>query len=228
MFCLGIGHGASTSTVDLDIEAASETECRDRGLGGTVEIDTDESLLETPMMSRTNMTGDSSCPLWLRKELEDAEFIPMPDDPMQSNSDQLSSFSESVTLPYEELRELKAAAAALSTKKDLPTMRMGCSRVNGVEEIHLHTREECSASHEVIQLHETVAQQDMRIQILEKQVSEQKKENERLWAAISRLSNQKAGFDANGNHHSDQMPGDGGGRGAGYKNYGGRSAGASV
>lgn len=224
----GIGQGASTSTVDLDIDAASETECRDRGLGGTVEIDTDESLLETPMMSRTNHTGDSSCPLWLRKELEDAEFIPMPDDPMQSNSDQLPSFSESGTLPYEELRELKAAAAALSTKKDLPTMRMDASRVNGMEEANFCTRRDCIADHVVIQLRETVAQQDMRIKILEKQVSEQKKENERLWAAISRLSNQQAVCDTNGNHHSDEMLGDGGGRGAGYKKYGGRSAGASV
>lgn len=64
-FSLGIGQGASTSTVDLDIEAGSDTESRDRGLGGTVEIETDESLLETPMMSRTS--GDSSCPMWLRK-----------------------------------------------------------------------------------------------------------------------------------------------------------------
>ncbi|XP_072313887.1 serine/threonine-protein kinase Nek9 isoform X2 [Eucyclogobius newberryi] len=215
---------ASTSTVDLDIEADSDTESRDRGLGGTVEIETDESLLETPMMSRTS--GDSSCPLWLRRELEDAEFIPMPDDPMQSIPDQLSSVSESVTLPYEELKELKAAAAALSTRKDLPTMRMSSTRVNGLDEDDLCKRGECKASCEVTQLRETVAQQDTRIQMLEKQVGEQKKENERLWAAVSRLSHQ--GCDSNGNHRADQMPRDGGGRAAGFKNHGGRSAGASV
>lgn len=107
-------------------------------------------------------------------------------------------------------------------------MRMGSSTLNGMAEADLCTREECNASQDVIQLRETVAQQDIRIQILEKQVSEQKKENERLWAAISGLSNQEARCDTNGNHHSDQMSGDRGGRGAGNKKYGGRSAGASV
>lgn len=58
----------------------------------------------------------------VKQELEDAEFIPIPDDSMPFSPGQLSSFSESVTLPYEELKELKAAAAALSTKKDLPVM----------------------------------------------------------------------------------------------------------
>lgn len=42
----------------------------------------------------------------------------MPEDSELSTPD-LPSFSESVTLPYEELRELKAVAAAVSCKKDL-------------------------------------------------------------------------------------------------------------
>uniref|UniRef100_A0A665WFR3 non-specific serine/threonine protein kinase n=1 Tax=Echeneis naucrates TaxID=173247 RepID=A0A665WFR3_ECHNA len=115
----GLSIGTSTSTVDLDIEPGAATECRDRGLGGTLEVNTEECLMETPMMSMANQTGDSSCPLWLRRELEDAEFIPMPEESEPSTPDQLSSFSESVTLPYEELKELKAAAAAVSSKKDL-------------------------------------------------------------------------------------------------------------
>lgn len=53
--------------VEMDIEPASETECRDRGLGGTLEDNREECFLETPMMSAANQTGDSSCPLWLRK-----------------------------------------------------------------------------------------------------------------------------------------------------------------
>lgn len=53
--------------MDLELEPGAETQCRDRGLGGTVEADTEERLLETPMMSVANQTGDSSCPLWLRK-----------------------------------------------------------------------------------------------------------------------------------------------------------------
>lgn len=223
-----LGQGASTSTVDLAVESGSETECRDRGLGGTVEIDTDQCLMETPMMSMTNQTGDSSCPFWLRKELEDAEFIPIPDDSMPFSPGQLSSFSESVTLPYEELKELKAAAAALGTKKDLPTKRMSCGKVNELEEANLCKREECKTSCELTQLRDTVAHQEMRIQILENQVCEQMKENERLWAAINRLSLRETGCDNNGNHHSDHIPGDGGGTGVGFTNHGGKSAGAGI
>lgn len=65
--CIGQGQESSTSMVDLDIEPGSETECRDRGLGGTLEDNTEECFLETPMMSAVSQTGDSSCPLWLRK-----------------------------------------------------------------------------------------------------------------------------------------------------------------
>uniref|UniRef100_A0A7N6AQA8 non-specific serine/threonine protein kinase n=1 Tax=Anabas testudineus TaxID=64144 RepID=A0A7N6AQA8_ANATE len=114
-----LGQEASTSTVDMDIGPGSETECRDRGLGGTLEVNTEDCFMETPMMSMANQTGDSSCPFWLRKELEDAEFIPMPPNSEPLTPDQLSSYSDSVTLPYEELKELKAAAEAVSTEKGL-------------------------------------------------------------------------------------------------------------
>ncbi|KAG7510417.1 serine serine/threonine-protein kinase Nek9 [Solea senegalensis] len=228
---IGLGQEASTSTVDLDLEPGSETECRDRGLGGTLEDNTEGCLMETPMMSMTSQTGDSSCPFWLRKELEDAEFIPMPDESELSTPDQLSSISESVTLPYEELKELKAAAAAVSTKKDLPTKRMSHDSINGLEGAHVCKKGEsggcCSASSEITQLRETVAHQEMRIQMLEKQVSDQLKENERLWAAMNCSVLREAGRD-NGNHHSGPMPGDVGGRGGGFSNHGSRSAGASV
>uniref|UniRef100_A0A3P8ZNS6 non-specific serine/threonine protein kinase n=1 Tax=Esox lucius TaxID=8010 RepID=A0A3P8ZNS6_ESOLU len=116
------GHGglgqASTSTVDLESEPGLETGLREVGLSGTKEADTD--------MSMTNQTGDSSCPFWLRKELQDAEFIPMPDDSRGSMPGPLApSFSESVTLPYEELQELKAAAAA-ATEKGLSVTTDSC------------------------------------------------------------------------------------------------------
>lgn len=58
----------------------------------------------------------------IQQELEDAEFIPMPEGSDLPTPDQLSSISESVTLPYEELKELKAAAAAVSVKKGLSVM----------------------------------------------------------------------------------------------------------
>lgn len=47
----------------------------------------------------------------------------MPEDSQPFTPGQLSSFSKSVTLPYEELKELKAAAAAaVSSKKGLSVM----------------------------------------------------------------------------------------------------------
>ncbi|XP_062254090.1 serine/threonine-protein kinase Nek9 isoform X2 [Platichthys flesus] len=229
---VGLAQEASTSTVDLDIEPGAETECRDRGLGGTREANTERPLFESPMTSMANQTGDSSCPFWLRKELEDAEFIPLPEGSELSTPDQLSSVSESVTLPYEELKELKAAAAAVSSKKELSTKRMSCDNINGMEETRVCTKGEsivcCSASREVTQLHETVACQEMRIQMLEKQVKDQQKENERLWAAIHSSALREAGRSNNGNPHSDRVPGDVGGRAGGFTNHGSRSAGASV
>lgn len=46
----------------------------------------------------------------------------MPEGSDLPTPDQLSSFSESTTLPYEELKELKAAAAAVSSKQGLSVM----------------------------------------------------------------------------------------------------------
>ncbi|XP_037342934.2 serine/threonine-protein kinase Nek9 isoform X1 [Pungitius pungitius] len=229
----GLGQEASTSTVDLDIEPGSETDGRDRGLGGTLEDNTERCLMETPAMSLTSQTGDSSCPLWLRNELENAEVIPMPEDSEGSVPDRLSSISESVTLPYEELKGLKAAAEAACTQKDLSTKRMSCDKVKGLEEADVCKKGEtgacCNASYEVTQLREMLANQDMRILRLESQVNEQQKENERLWAAIGRSAPREAGRDGDGNHTSDaRMPGDGGERGGAFAIHGGRSSGASV
>ena len=63
----------------------------------------------------------------VQQELEDAEFIPMPEDCDLPTPDQPASFSESITLPYEELRELKAAAAAVGGETILSVMPKGCA-----------------------------------------------------------------------------------------------------
>lgn len=63
----------------------------------------------------------------VQQELEDAEFIPMPEDCDLPTPDQLASFSESITLPYEELKELKAAAAAVGSRNGLSVMPKGCA-----------------------------------------------------------------------------------------------------
>lgn len=54
------------------------------------------------------------------QELLDAEFIPMPEGSTDCMSSPLApSFSESATLPYDELQELKAAAAAAAVDNGL-------------------------------------------------------------------------------------------------------------
>ncbi|XP_023850324.1 serine/threonine-protein kinase Nek9 [Salvelinus sp. IW2-2015] len=228
---IGCGLGqASTTTVDLESEPGSETGLREGGLGGTKEADTDERRIETSVMSLTNQTGDSSCPFWLRKELQDAEFIPMPEDFRGSMPGPVApSFPESVTLPYEELQELKAAAAAAATEKELPTARMGCDRVNGFEEAGACKKGEvptcCKGSSEVAQLRETVNRQEATIQLLQKQFSDQLKENERLWTAINRLTLREGGTENNCNHQSGHRPVEG--QGGASNHDGDRSDGAN-
>lgn len=222
----------SSSTVDLVMEQGSETEIRDRGLGGTVEADTEERRSETSMMSLENQTGDSSCPFWLRKELENAEFIPMPDGSRGSMlSPLVSAYSESVTRPYEELQELAAAAAAAATGKGLSTARMGCDKVNGLEVAGACKKGDgmscCSASCEIAQLRETVSRQETMIQMLQTQFNDQLRENEKLWRAINHLNLQEAVSENNSNHTTVHGLVEAGGRGGGSRSLGDRSAGAS-
>lgn len=51
----------------------------------------------------------------------------MPGDCDLPTPDQLASFSESITLPYEELKELKAAAAAVGSRNGLSVVPEGCA-----------------------------------------------------------------------------------------------------
>uniref|UniRef100_A0A3Q2TI15 non-specific serine/threonine protein kinase n=1 Tax=Fundulus heteroclitus TaxID=8078 RepID=A0A3Q2TI15_FUNHE len=227
---IGLGQEVSASLEDLDIEPGSDTECRSGGLGGTREVNTEGGLMDGPMMTFGNQTGDSSCPLWLRKELEDAEFIPMPEESDQSVHDRLSSVSESVTRPYEELKELKAAADAVSSEAGLATRQVSCDKgkcSDGASNGEFGAC--CKASSDVAQLRETIAMQDKRIEMLENQIREQQKENEKLWAAINRSTLQEKERVRNGNRRSEPTTSKGGsGRRSGFTNHGGRSAGASV
>ncbi|CAL8286531.1 unnamed protein product [Lota lota] len=196
-FCLTT---ASSSTLDLDLQAGSETCVRDRGLAGTLEANAEECVTGTSATSAQSQTGDSSCPPWLLKELQDAEFIPMPDLSLGLASDCPSPYSESVTLPYEQLQELTAAAAAVTiAEKGLSTKRVGCDNFNGLEDAadckRADSAQYCETRGDIAQLRETVASQELKIQTLEKQVSDQRKENEKLWAAINRLTSRDAAAD---------------------------------
>ncbi|CAL8300176.1 unnamed protein product [Boreogadus saida] len=190
---------ASSSTLDLDLQG-SETCVRDRGLGGTLEANAEECVTATSVLSAQSQTGDSSCPPWLLKELQDAEFIPMPDlsGPLLGlASDGPSNYSESVTLPYEQLQELTAATAAVTiAEKGLSTKRVGCDHFNGLEDVADCKKADpvpyCETRGDIAQLRETVARQELKIQTLEKQVSDQRKENEKLWTAIDRLASRDA------------------------------------
>lgn len=99
-----------------DSHQESETPDPSGGFRGTMEADRGMEGLVSPTEAMGISSGaSSSCPGWLRKELENAEFIPMPD-----NSAPLSAaFSESEkdTLPYEELQGLKVASEAPSENK---------------------------------------------------------------------------------------------------------------
>lgn len=99
----------SMRTEDLDSEQEPETPDQSGGSGGTMEADGIGRFSDSS--SAFSDMKDSSCPEWLLKELEDAEFIPMPDTPQDSSAVSLScSGPEKATLPYEELQGLKAAA----------------------------------------------------------------------------------------------------------------------
>ncbi|XP_057199533.1 serine/threonine-protein kinase Nek9 isoform X2 [Triplophysa rosa] len=176
---LSIGSGqCSTSSIELETHSATDSELREGMLGGTVEADLDNRGLE--MFSMDSKTNESSCPSWLRKELLDAEFIPIPDDSSDSINPLTSAYRESATMPYEELNQLKAAAAAAGGADLLATACADEGRVNGTEGQNC-----CGASVEL--LRETVNRQDAQIQLLQKQYNDQLKENERLWNAIENL-----------------------------------------
>ncbi|KAG7466419.1 hypothetical protein MATL_G00164470 [Megalops atlanticus] len=202
----GLGQGSS-STVDLDMEQDSE-------IGSSpVDLDMEQARGRGGGRGQRHRGARARDP---HDELQDAEFIPMPDSSQDSMPATLPpSYSESATLPYEELQELKAAAAA-AAEKGLSTARVGCERLNGVEEAApckkgsgqqgaLLDHACCTASSELTQLREIVSRQEEMIKALQKQFSDQLKENEKLWRAIENLTLNGAGAETNNN-----MPGGGG------------------
>ncbi|XP_017332175.1 serine/threonine-protein kinase Nek9 [Ictalurus punctatus] len=209
----GIGQSAS-SFMDLGIEPGSDSELRDGIMGGTVEVDLEERGPETPsMILMESKTNESSCPSWLRKELLDAEFIPIPDGSSDSMSSPLAtSFTERATLPYEELQELKAAAAAAASGNGfMQTVWVDYESINGLDSgawkksnlPQQHAQQTCcQASSELAQLKEMVKRQDATIQLLQKQYNDQLQENERLRKEINDLKE--------GSDHCDESSHQGG------------------
>ncbi|XP_048340893.1 serine/threonine-protein kinase Nek9 isoform X1 [Sphaerodactylus townsendi] len=111
---LSIGTVAQSSTAeggeDEESERESETPDPSRGFRGTMEADRKmgDRISATEDIGDSSASASSSCPSWLRKELENAEFIPMPDTP--SLASLASSGSKKETLPYKELKGLHLAS----------------------------------------------------------------------------------------------------------------------
>ncbi|XP_060117388.1 serine/threonine-protein kinase Nek9 isoform X1 [Heteronotia binoei] len=111
---LSIGTVAQNSTTeggeDEESERESETPDSSRGFRGTMEADhgMGDHISSTEDIGDSSAAASSSCPSWLRKELENAEFIPMPETP--SLVSLASSGSEKETLPYNELKGLHLAS----------------------------------------------------------------------------------------------------------------------
>lgn len=107
----GGGGGGGGGGEEEDSRQESETPDPSGGFRGTMEADRGMEGLVSPTEAMGISSGaSSSCPGWLRKELENAEFIPMPDSPSPLSA--VFSESEKDTLPYEELQGLKMASEA--------------------------------------------------------------------------------------------------------------------
>ncbi|XP_029454267.1 serine/threonine-protein kinase Nek9 isoform X2 [Rhinatrema bivittatum] len=120
--------GLSISTVAQSCPGAEEEEGDEEsviseasgGFPGTMEADQGLGHFNTTENLRSNdISGmtDSSCPSWLRQELENAEFIPMPDSPS------LTSMESS---PFQQLQALKATPEmAVQCKKPSEETSLG-------------------------------------------------------------------------------------------------------
>nr|XP_060614433.1 serine/threonine-protein kinase Nek9 [Anolis sagrei ordinatus] len=93
-------------------DSERETDIPDpsRGFRGTMEADRKmgDRICANEAIADSS-AACSSCPSWLRKELESAEFIPMPETPSLAS---LESESDKETLPYDELKGLHMAPPA--------------------------------------------------------------------------------------------------------------------
>uniref|UniRef100_A0A2D4KH62 Uncharacterized protein n=1 Tax=Micrurus paraensis TaxID=1970185 RepID=A0A2D4KH62_9SAUR len=88
-----------------ETEQDSESPDNSRGFRRTMEADCGMGdQISTTEVAVDSSAASSSCPSWLRKELENAEFIPMPQTP--SIESLASSRSDKETFPYNELKGL--------------------------------------------------------------------------------------------------------------------------
>ncbi|XP_042202201.1 serine/threonine-protein kinase Nek9 [Callorhinchus milii] len=95
--------GASTPGSPAEVELG-EDEDGQNGMKKTAEDKRGIGVFN-PMIKSSSGSPDSSCPDWLLRELENAEFIPIPDSP--GDVAKLPLIAGKETLPYHKLPELK-------------------------------------------------------------------------------------------------------------------------
>ncbi|XP_078392092.1 serine/threonine-protein kinase Nek9-like [Cetorhinus maximus] len=171
---LSIGAVPQSSTVEDD----SRNEQDDDGQNGMKRTAEDKRGIGTlnPLKSSSNLT-ESSCPEWLLQELENAEFIPIPETP----GDKLLTFSCQETIPYEKLKEMKTVViqpGELEERK-LPTVKSP-----EMEDCACFVKSPCLCSYVQGELRRL---QEMLTQCETQQQTEQQ-EREVLSAMIQRLS----------------------------------------
>ncbi|XP_067881650.1 serine/threonine-protein kinase Nek9 [Heterodontus francisci] len=173
---LSIGVVPQGSTVEADFGNEQD----DDGQNGMKRTAEDKRGIRTlnPLKSSSNLT-DSSCPQWLLQELENAEFIPIPESP--GDTAKLLTYSCRETLPYEKLKEVKTAENVPGESEEIkpPAVKSHC-----VSEDCAHFKSPCVCSDLRGELRRF---QEVLTQCLTERQSEQQ-EREQLSAEIHRLS----------------------------------------
>ncbi|XP_040189320.1 serine/threonine-protein kinase Nek9 isoform X3 [Rana temporaria] len=119
---------SSGGSAQVEVDSARDclsSEPSDGGFRGTMEAEPETS----PFNTTENMES-SACPSWLRQELEEAEFIPMPDTPSSASMDVPQVISAS--LPQH--TEASPSATSQSTEEVLQEQQGSSCACNALQE----------------------------------------------------------------------------------------------
>ncbi|KAG8562098.1 hypothetical protein GDO81_015589 [Engystomops pustulosus] len=174
---------SSRGSAGGEVESASESIASEPsdGFRGTMEAEP-----ETIPFNTTGNMESSACPSWLRQELEEAEFIPMPDTP----SFQSMEFSQESSPPLEELHKTTSAAAVTPLQEPqtcvCSTLQEEIKKLQGLVATCMSEQESLRRENArlivqvqelddklqaVVQQGQIVAKQGETIQVLQKQVA---------------------------------------------------------
>ncbi|XP_059504867.1 serine/threonine-protein kinase Nek9 isoform X2 [Stegostoma tigrinum] len=173
---LSIGAVPQGSTLEDDFRNEQEDDGQN-GMKRTAEDRRGIGMLN-PLKSTSNLI-ESSCPEWLLQELENAEFIPIPESP--GDPAKLLTYSCQETLPYEKLKEMKTA---VNLPGELEKSKLPMAKNPVSEDCSHFVTSPCLCR----DLRDELGRmQQMLTQCLTQQQNEQE-EREKLSAEIQRLS----------------------------------------